>query len=68
MQKLENQICCGKRRKIKWWIFGKGENKKKCKWWKKGRKIKYEITTGLISQRERHILSSLARSSPYLED
>jgi hypothetical protein len=28
MQKLENQICCGKRRKIKWWIFGKGENKK----------------------------------------
>jgi hypothetical protein len=42
-------------RRIKWQIFGEGENKK-CKWWKKGEKIKYEITIGLISRREHHIL------------
>lgn len=40
----------------------------KCKWWKKGGKIKYEITTGLISRREHHILGPRARPSPFLED
>jgi hypothetical protein len=28
MQKMKNQICCGKGEKQKWWIFGEGENKK----------------------------------------
>jgi hypothetical protein len=32
-----------------------------------GQKIKYEITTGLFSQRERHILGLWARPSPYLK-
>jgi hypothetical protein len=41
------------------------ERGEKCKWWMKGekmqmveewRKIKYEITTGLFSLREHHIL------------
>jgi hypothetical protein len=28
--------------------FFEREKIKKCKWWKKGEKIKYKITTGLI--------------------
>jgi hypothetical protein len=28
MQKMKKQICCEKRRKIKWQIFGEGENQK----------------------------------------
>jgi hypothetical protein len=39
-----------KRMKIKWHIFGEGGNRKQCKWWNKGGKIKYEITTSLISR------------------
>jgi hypothetical protein len=35
--------------------FLRGRKSKKCKWWKKGGKIKYEITIGLISRREHHI-------------
>jgi hypothetical protein len=41
---------------------------KKCKRWKKDGKNKYEITTGIITQRERRILSEQAILSPYLED
>jgi hypothetical protein len=36
-----------KRKKVNFWRVGKS---KKCKWWMKGEKIKYEITTGLISR------------------
>jgi hypothetical protein len=32
-----------------------------------GRKMKYEITTGLFSHSEHHILDMLERSSPYLK-
>jgi hypothetical protein len=32
------------------------ERGRKCKWWKKGGKRKYEIVTGLFSWREHHIL------------
>jgi hypothetical protein len=37
-----------KKEKNKIAFFGEGENKKKFKWWKKGGKIKYKITIGLI--------------------
>jgi hypothetical protein len=46
--KVEKSNMLWKRGKIKWWIFGR-EKIKKCKWWKKGGKIKYEITAGLMS-------------------
>jgi hypothetical protein len=42
-----------KSRKIKWQFFGLEENRKKAN----GEKIKYAITIGLISQRERHIIA-----------
>jgi hypothetical protein len=38
--------------------FWRGRKMKKCKWWKKGGKNKYEITTDLISRLEHHILGS----------
>jgi hypothetical protein len=45
-----------KRRKLKWQIFGEGENQKNANGGRKAEKVKYEITTSLISQREHHIL------------
>jgi hypothetical protein len=48
MQKMKKSNMLWKRRKLKWLIF-KGEKIKKCKLWKKGEKIKYEIITDLIS-------------------
>jgi hypothetical protein len=56
-----------KRRKIKWWTFGEGENRK-MQMMEERRKIKYETTISLISRREHHILGLWARSSSYLED
>jgi hypothetical protein len=44
-----------KRSKQKWWMKG-GEMKIKYAMVEEGRKMKYEITTGLFSRRERHIL------------
>jgi hypothetical protein len=35
MQKIKNQICCGKVEN-KMVDFLRGGNRKKCKWWKKG--------------------------------
>jgi hypothetical protein len=55
MQKMKNQRCRGKVLKLNCGFFDR-EKIEKCKWWKKGRKIKYEITTGLIFRREPHIL------------
>jgi hypothetical protein len=49
MLKMKNQICYGKG-KNKMTDFWRGRKSKKCKWWKKGRKIKFEITTSLISR------------------
>jgi hypothetical protein len=34
--------------------FWRGRKLKKCKWWKKGRKIKYEITASFLPARASH--------------
>jgi hypothetical protein len=52
----------------KWWMMRRERKIKKCKWWKKGGKNKYEITTGFITRQEHRVLSEQAIPSPYLED
>jgi hypothetical protein len=51
-KKIKYVVEMGKNKMVDFWR----EKIKKCKWWKKSGKIKYEITTGLMSRREHHIL------------
>ncbi len=48
--------------------FLRGRKLKEMQMMEERRKNKYEITTGIITQRERRILSEQAILSPYLED
>jgi hypothetical protein len=52
-KKIKYVVEMGKNKMVDFW---EGENKKNSNGGRKAKKIKYEITTGLMSRREHHIL------------